>query len=180
MALMALDGVRWVRRQSERPLADFVPTAQSSGEARRYCQVSEDASLGSNVGEIRYLRPPNPQDGDTVTFQHHELRDILDLYGRKVAEGEWRDYAIDFSYEKATFSIFRRASEYPLYRVEKNPRLARKQGAYSVVAAGGLVLKRGHDLKWVLDVLDRKLKLVPIQATESSSCGRHALREAVS
>ena len=69
------------------------------------------------------------------------------VYGRKVAAGEWRDYAMDFGREKAVFSVFRRASECPLYRIEKNPKLARKQGAYSVVAATGLILKRGHDLR---------------------------------
>ena len=109
------------------------------------------------AGEVRTLRPPAPE---TVTFDRHELRDILNLYGRKVAEGEWRDYAIDFTREKAVFSIFRRASEYPLYRVEKTPKLARKQGAFSVVTTTGLILKRGHELRRVIDVLDRKLKLV--------------------
>ncbi len=97
---------------------------------------------------------------ETVSFDRHELREILNLYGRKVAEGEWRDYAIDFSTLEAVFSIFRRSSEFPLYRICKNPRLMRKQGAYSVLAATGLVLKRGHDLKTVLRVLDKKLTLV--------------------
>jgi hypothetical protein len=97
---------------------------------------------------------------DIVSFDRQELREILNLYGRKVAEGEWRDYAIDFTAQEAVFSIFRRACEYPLYRIFKNPRLARKQGAYSVVAATGLVLKRGHDLKNVIRVLDKKLSLV--------------------
>ena len=96
----------------------------------------------------------------TVAFNRHELSQILDLYGRKVAEGEWRDYAIDFGRERAVFSIFRRSSEMPLYRVEKDPRLARKQGAYAVLAATGLILKRGHDLGKVLAVLDKRLKLV--------------------
>ncbi|WP_246725276.1 DUF2794 domain-containing protein [Beijerinckia sp. L45] len=97
---------------------------------------------------------------ETVTFDRQELREILNLYGRKVAEGEWRDYAIDFTREKAVFSIFRRASEYPLYRIEKNPKLARKQGAFSVSTTAGLVLKRGQELKRVIEVLDKKLKLV--------------------
>jgi hypothetical protein len=90
----------------------------------------------------------------------HELRAILGLYGRKVAQGEWRDYAIDLGREKAVFSVFRRASEFPIYTIEKNPRLARKQGAYSVIAATGLILKRGHDLIRVLSVLDRGMRLV--------------------
>jgi hypothetical protein len=95
-----------------------------------------------------------------VTFSRAELRTILDLYARKVADGEWRDYAIDFTRDKAVFSVFRRTSEVPLYRIEKDPRLARRQGAYSVVAASGLVLKRGHELARVLRVLDKPLKIV--------------------
>lgn len=86
--------------------------------------------------------------------------EILSLYGRMVAAGEWRDYAIDFGAQKAVFSVFRRATEFPLYRIEKNPQLARKQGAYSVVAPNGLILKRGPDLGRVLDVLDKKLRPV--------------------
>ena len=95
-----------------------------------------------------------------VTFNREELRQILDVYGRKVAEGEWRDYAIDFSRDKATFSIFRRTAEMPLYRIEKDPKLARRQGAYAVVAASGLVLKRGHELQRVLRGFDKGLRLV--------------------
>ncbi len=115
--------------------------------------------VGAGMGDVRPLRPPTAMP-ETVTFDRHELRAILNLYGRKVAEGEWRDYAIDFSRDKAVFSIFRRASEYPLYRVEKNPKLARKQGMFSVVTTTGLILKRGHELARVIDVLDKKLKLV--------------------
>jgi hypothetical protein len=95
-----------------------------------------------------------------VTFSRFELSRILNLYGRMVAEGEWRDYAIDFLRERAVFSVFRRASEMPIYRIEKDPRLARKQGMYSVVSAGGLILRRGHELDRVLLVIDRKLALV--------------------
>jgi hypothetical protein len=95
-----------------------------------------------------------------VTFDRTELREILNLYGRKVAEGEWRDYAMDFTPNKAVFSVYRRTSEFPLYRIEKDPKLARKQGAYCVVAATGLILRRGPDLARVVAVLDRKVKLV--------------------
>lgn len=95
-----------------------------------------------------------------TTFDRRELDDILAVYGRKVAAGEWRDYAIDMSRDKAVFSVFRRSSECPLYRIEKNPKLARRQGAYSVIAAGGLVLKRGHDLRRVLRVLEGRLRVV--------------------
>ncbi len=89
-----------------------------------------------------------------VTFSRRELRRILDLYGRKVAAGEWRDYAIDFLKDRAVFSVFRRTSEVPLYRIEKNPKLARRQGAYSVISATGLIVRRGHELDRVLRAID--------------------------
>ena len=95
-----------------------------------------------------------------MTFDRDELSRILNLYGRMVAQGEWRDYAIAFEREKATFSIYRRTSEMPLYRVEKAPKLARRQGAYAVVAATGHVMKRGHDLARVLSVLEKPLRAV--------------------
>lgn len=95
-----------------------------------------------------------------TVFNRQELKQILNLYGRKVAAGEWRDYAIDFNREKAVFSIFRRASECPLYTIEKVPALARKQGAYSVVTATGMILKRGPELARVLEVLDKRVKLM--------------------
>ncbi|WP_407922234.1 DUF2794 domain-containing protein [Aureimonas psammosilenae] len=95
-----------------------------------------------------------------VSFDRRELSEILNIYGRMVAAGEWRDYAIDMLKDRAVFSVFRRTSEMPLFRIEKNPKLARKQGAFAVVAAGGLVMKRGHELPQVLRVFDRQLKLV--------------------
>jgi hypothetical protein len=95
-----------------------------------------------------------------VKFDRRELDAILNLYGRMVAAGEWRDYAIDFLKDRAVFSIFRRSSEVPIYRVEKDPRLSRRQGAYSVISASGLILRRGNDLKRVLLAIDRKLEVV--------------------
>ena len=116
----------------------------------------EQTSVKQTVVSLHAARPT-----EQVTFDRAELRDILDLYGRKVAEGEWRDYAIDFTREKAIFSIFRRAAEFPLYRVEKVPKLAPQAGAPTAsVTTTGLILKRGHDLRRVIDVLDKKLKLV--------------------
>lgn len=100
---------------------------------------------------------PAPQ---VVSFDRHELSTILNVYGRKVAEGEWRDYALDFTPNKAVFSIFRRTSEVPLYKVEKDPKLARKQGMYSVISATGLIMRRGTDLARVVSVLDKHLKVV--------------------
>ncbi len=90
-----------------------------------------------------------------VTFSRRELNRILDLYGRMVAAGEWRDYAIDFLKDRAVFSVFRRSSEVPLYRIEKNPKLEHKQGAFSVISATGLILRRGHELERVLRVIDK-------------------------
>ena len=104
---------------------------------------------------------PSAAPKTQVTFSRDELRLILNLYGRMVAEGEWRDYAMDFERDRAVFSAFRRTSEMPLYRIVKEPALARRQGAYSVVASGGRVLKRGHELDRVLRVLDGPPKLVP-------------------
>lgn len=96
-----------------------------------------------------------------ISFNRHELDQILSIYGRRVAEGEWRDYAIDMLRDRAVFSVFRRTAEAPIYRIEKNPKLARKQGAYSVIATTGLILKRGHELCRVLGIFDkRKLELV--------------------
>ena len=98
--------------------------------------------------------PPN-----RVTFNRLELNRILNLYGRMVADGEWRDYAIDFLKDRAVFSVFRRSTEVPLYRIEKDPRLARKQGMYSVISATGLIMRRGPELDRVLRVLDKPLSV---------------------
>ncbi len=95
-----------------------------------------------------------------VSFERRELDQILRLYGRMVAANEWRDYAIDHLDDRAVFSVFRRTSETPLYQIVKDPQLARKQGAFSVVAAGGLVVKRGHELARVLGVFDKKLRVI--------------------
>jgi len=100
--------------------------------------------------------------GNRVTFNRQEIDRILGLYGRMVAAGEWRDYAIDFLKDRAVFSVFRRSSEVPIYRIEKNPRLARRQGAYSVVSATGLIVRRGHELERVLRALDKAPSLVAV------------------
>jgi hypothetical protein len=104
-------------------------------------------------GEAPGLSPLAP--ASRVTFDRRELNRILNLYGRMVAAGEWRDYAIDFLKDRAVFSVFRRASEVPIYRIEKNPKLARRQGAYSVISATGLIVRRGHELDRVLRALDK-------------------------
>ena len=106
-------------------------------------------------GIARFAAPAN-----RVTFDRRELRRILGLYGRMVAAGEWRDYAIDFMKDRAVFSVFRRSSEVPIYRIEKNLRNARRQGAYSIVSATGLIVRRGHELDRVLRALDKSLSVV--------------------
>lgn len=85
---------------------------------------------------------------------------LLRIYGFKVANGEWRDYAIDQLKEKAVFSVYRKAREAPIFQIEKTPKLARKQGAYAVVGNNGAVLKRGHELGQVLKLFEKQLKLV--------------------
>ena len=119
----------------------------------------EDEPSQMVAGPAAVQLPYRLPEREVVYFDRRELRAILNLYGRMVTEGEWRDYAIDFLRDRAIFSVFRRASEVPLYRIEKVPALARKQGAYSVVTQTGLILKRGPDLARVLAVLEPKPKL---------------------
>jgi hypothetical protein len=135
-------------RAREAPLSEAEPI-----------QLSPRSGVGSNSNNVPFA---HSAIASTVLFTRKELTEILDLYGRKVVAGEWRDYAIDFGREKAVFSVFRRSSEVPLYRIEKNPRLARRQGAYSVIAATGLILKRGPDLARVLGVLEKTVRLAAV------------------
>ncbi|OOY18578.1 hypothetical protein BMI86_19440 [Thioclava sp. DLFJ5-1] len=101
---------------------------------------------------------PNPSGvPERIAFDRSELGVILSLYGRAVAAGEWRDYGMSFLRDVAVFSIFRRAAEVPIYRIEKRPALRSKQGQYAVIGQQGQVLRRGHDLRQVLRVLERKL-----------------------
>jgi hypothetical protein len=113
--------------------------------------MDEPISLPNVIAARDMTVPPQ------VAFDRLELNRILSVYGRMVAAGEWRDYALDFLEDMAVFSIFRRASEQPLYRVEKRPALRGRQGQYCVMAAGGLILKRGHELAQVLRIFDKKI-----------------------
>ncbi len=99
---------------------------------------------------------PLPGCRQTV-FDRTELDQIMQLYGRMVAAGHWRDYAIDLGRESATFSAFRRAAERPEYRLVKNPHLRSRQGQYALVSEAGTTLKRGNDLAAVLAPLSRRL-----------------------
>lgn len=103
------------------------------------------------AGHLRDISNP------VVSFHRTELSVILSLYGRMVAAGEWRDYGISALKDVAVFSVFRRTAEHPLYRIEKRPKLRSKQGMYALIGADGQILRRGHDLKSVLRVLERKL-----------------------
>lgn len=94
---------------------------------------------------------------EQVAFDRREMAAILSLYGKMVAAGEWRDYGISCLRDMAVFSVFRRTAEHPLYRIEKRPKLRNRQGMYAVVGMDGQILKRGHDLRSVLRVLERKL-----------------------
>ncbi|MBV9420979.1 MAG: DUF2794 domain-containing protein [Alphaproteobacteria bacterium] len=120
---------------AEEPIA-FLRAAQSPA-ARTVSQGGQ----ANAVAQVRFDRP--------------ELSRILTVYGKMVAAGEWRDYAIDFKEDVAVFSIFRRTSEMPLYRVEKRPKLRERQGMYAVIDAAGQILKRGHELVQVLRVFDK-------------------------
>lgn len=107
------------------------------------------------------MNPPSSPRTAQTFFDRREFDRLLSLYGRMVAAGEWRDYALDALPDAAVFSVFRRASEAPAYSIEKRPALARRQGAWAVIGQGGMVLKRGHELEQVLKVFDKgRLKLV--------------------
>jgi hypothetical protein len=95
--------------------------------------------------------------GSEHRFDRRELAQILRVYGLMVAAGEWRDYAIDFLSDRAVFSVFRHASEVPLYTIEKQPKLKARQGQYAVLTSSGHVLKRGHELAQVLRSFNRIL-----------------------
>lgn len=126
--------------------------------------------MSSKIIPLTSKTPAKPQSGNTpkrfyagqnhqpsqTSFDRKEISAILSVYGHMVSQGEWKDYAMDFLKDKAVFSIFRKASEYPLYTIEKVPALRDKQGQFSVIAPGGLILKRGHDLRTVLRVFDKQ------------------------
>lgn len=115
---------------------------------------------GKSVGMTLHTPPPShlrDVPAAQVAFHRTELSVILSLYGRMVAAGEWRDYGISCLRDVAVFSVFRRTAENPLYRIEKRPKLRARQGMYAVIGIDGQVLRRGHDLKTVLRVLERKL-----------------------
>jgi hypothetical protein len=137
-------------------MSESEPEEQNFARSRLVLIKSAAAGRAEQLGP----RPAQSARSAVVSFDQRELRVIFDLYGARVASGEWRDYALDFSPAKAVFSIFRRACETPIYRIEKAPALARRQGAYSVIDASGLIMRRGQDLARVVGVLEPRLRLV--------------------
>ena len=139
-------------------LAPLVPAGKAASIQDKLSQVKLSGVKSSQA----YASPgtASPISASQVTFDRAELNRLFGLYGRKVAAGEWRDYAIDFLKDRAVFSVFRRASEMPLYRIEKNPRLARRQGTYSLISATGLIIRRGQELERVLRAIDKSLSVV--------------------
>lgn len=121
-----------------------------------------DGETTTHISILPWPSGAPTSDPARVVFDRKELALLLSVYGRKVAAGEWRDYAIDFLKDRAVFSVFRRSTEYPLYRIEKNPKLARRQGAYAVIASAGQVLKRGHELDRVLRSIEKPVSLVTL------------------
>lgn len=112
-----------------------------------------------HTGDGPVLQTPS-KTPTIVTFDRKELALILNVYGRKVVLGEWRDYAMDFLRERAVFSVYARMSERPLYIIEKAPKLRNRQGQYAITNQQGRILKRGHELNQVLRVLDPHLVVV--------------------
>lgn len=118
-------------------------------------QAKDQNSQASQITPKRYFSSQPQQTPSQTAFNRQELALILSVYGQMVSKGDWKDYAIDFLKDRAVFSIYRKATEHPLYRIEKIPALRNKQGQYAVIAPGGLILKRGHELKIVLRVFDK-------------------------
>ncbi|MEM9583943.1 MAG: DUF2794 domain-containing protein [Pseudomonadota bacterium] len=109
------------------------------------------------MNDVTPIQKPGAKAVEQVVFHRLELGQIMTIYGRMVAAGEWRDYGISMLKDVAVFSIFRRSAEHPIYRIEKRPKLMAKQQQYAVIGMDGRILKRGADLKQVLRVLEKKL-----------------------
>ncbi|WAT18867.1 DUF2794 domain-containing protein [Aurantiacibacter sp. MUD11] len=120
-------------------------------------------AAGNAPGAPNIVAFPGQRLPEQVGFDRYELAKILDLYGRMVAAGEWRDYAMDFTRDCATFAAFRRTAEVPQMRLEKRPALRQRQGMWALFGEQGQILKRGHELSNVLAPLERRLvKLVEV------------------
>lgn len=126
----------------------------NSGATLALCAATRQSGF---MNDVTPIPRPGQKQPEQVAFHRLELGQIMTIYGRMVAAGEWRDYGISMLRDVAVFSIFRRSAETPLYRIEKRPKLAAKQQQYAVIGMDGRILKRGADLKQVLRVLEKKL-----------------------
>ena len=117
-------------------------------------------TIQNNV--VSLTAPKQQQRVEMVSFNRRDIDILMQFYSKRVGTGEWRDYAMDMLKDRAVFSVFKRASEVPIYTVHKTPKLANKQGEWSLLNANGLTLKRGKDLRQVLKVLDKKPKIVSL------------------
>lgn len=117
-------------------------------------------TMQNNIVSLQSLKQSKPVE--VVSFNRRDIDTLMQFYSKRVGTGEWRDYAMDMLKDRAIFSVFKRASEVPIYTVHKTPKLASKQGEWSLLNANGLILKRGKDLKQVLKVLDKKPKIVSL------------------
>lgn len=150
----------WRKLGFSEPLAGSRVLVDHDGVVTKGERLNEAEPQQNSAELFDFLTPTGPRpprQAPLVSFERRELHTILNLYGRKVASGDWRDYAIDFLKDRALFSIYRRASERPLYVIEKNPKLRVRQGQYLVTSEDGRVLKRGHALETVLRVLELAL-----------------------
>jgi len=145
-------------QNQEAPLSDTDPIILPVPPGTRRSGTGRTGATDQDVRQYNstHSRPT------VVSFTRTELTQILSVYGRKVAIGEWRDYAIDTLKDRAVFSIFRRTAEMPLYRIEKDPKRAQKQGAYQILAPTGLIIKRGRELRQVLKAIDKEPKLAAV------------------
>ena len=154
--LMALRPLPW--RRNRRNHDSWV-----TGEFDLAEQPSQQRN-GARLGLVSANDRPEPRQHPgfalAVSFDRRELQTILNVYGRKVASGDWRDYAMDFLKDRALFSIYRHHSERPLYVIEKCPKLRDRQGQYLVMSQDGRILKRGHALDAVLRVLEPQVRVV--------------------
>lgn len=138
------------------------------GKTQRWGSLAEQAKLATAGLSLVHSNPQprNSQGGprrpvpEIVAFNRQELATLLNVYGRKVSAGDWRDYAMDFLKDRALFSVYQRNSERPMFVIEKNPKLRNKQGQYMVTNHQGRVLKRGQVLEQVLRVLDAQFAVV--------------------
>lgn len=105
------------------------------------------------------------QNENFVAFQRPEIKILMDIYGKMVSSGLWKDYAMDHGPKLAYFSIFKKSGDNAIYMVEKDPKKSSKQGTYALKDQTGHVLKRGNDLRLVLDSLYKQHQKIEMKKT---------------